>query len=78
MLVLKKILTTYPIYVVFDANGKVPDGFLLGNHNPPGAFHECLDVETPSLLEYRNENIVGFKYCIFFIYLFIYLFISNS
>ena len=55
---------------MFDANGKVPDGFLLGNHNPPGAFHECLDVETPSLLEYQNENIVGFKYyIIFFIHL---------
>ena len=49
------------LLLVFDASAKVPDGILQGNTRITGAFHECIDVETPSLLKWENENIEGFK-----------------
>ena len=48
--------------IVFDSSAKVPDGIFQGNTHITGAFHECIDVETPSLLNWENEQIRGFKY----------------
>ena len=47
---------------MFDASAKVPDGVMQGNTHITGAFHECIDVETPSLLNWENEQIEGFKF----------------
>ena len=34
---------------MFDATGKIPDGIFGGNLNALGSFHECINVEVPSL-----------------------------
>ena len=47
---------------MFDATAKLPDGLLAGNNHLVGAIHECMDVETPSLLNWNGSLIEGFKY----------------
>ena len=47
---------------MFDATAKLPDGLLAGNNHLVGAIHECMDVETPSLLNWNGSFIEGFKY----------------
>ena len=47
---------------MFDATAKLPDGLISGNNHPVGAIHECMDVETPSLLNWNGSFIEGFKY----------------
>ena len=46
---------------MLDSSGKIQDGIMMGNVNPIGNFHECIKVETPSLLKWENEYIEGFK-----------------
>ena len=46
---------------MFDASAKLPDGLMSGNFHLPGAIHECMDVETPSILKWENGFIEGFK-----------------
>ena len=62
-LVVKKIF--YNIannLLVFDASSKLPDGVFNGNNHLVGAIHECMAVETPSLLKWGNDSFVeGFK-----------------
>ena len=50
------------IFQVFDATAKLPDGLMGGNNHLVGAMHECMDVETPSLLNWNGSLIEGFKY----------------
>ena len=45
-----------------DATGKIPDGTLQANLSPRGAFHECLDIESPKHLNYKNDTIEGYMY----------------
>ena len=53
--------------VVIDASAKIPDGLFLGNTHVMGAFDECLNLETPSLLKWKNDEFIeGFRY--FFIH----------
>ena len=49
-------------YIVYDASSKLPDGISVGNTHPRGNFHECLDVESPEYLKYKNDYIEGFRY----------------
>jgi hypothetical protein len=46
---------------VIDASAKIPDGLFLGNTHIMGAFDECLNLETPSILKWKNEFIEGFR-----------------
>ena len=46
---------------MFDASAKLPDGIVLGNTHLPGVIHECMNVETPSILRFKNDFIEGFK-----------------
>ena len=46
---------------MYDATAKIPDGMMGGNTNPPGAFYECLNIETPSVFSFNGEVIEGFK-----------------
>ena len=49
--------------VVIDASAKIPDGLFLGNTHVMGAFDECLNLETPSLLKWKNDEFIeGFRY----------------
>ena len=50
------------IFQVFDATAKLPDGLMGGNNHLVGAIHECMDVKTPSLLNWNGSLIEGFKY----------------
>ena len=48
--------------VVIDASAKIPDGLFLGNTHVMGAFDECLNLETPSLLKWKNDEFIeGFR-----------------
>ena len=49
-------------FQVFDATAKLPDGLIGGNNHPVGAINECMDVETPSILNLNGSFIEGFKY----------------
>ena len=42
---------------MLDATGKIPDGILGGNLNALGSFHECIDVEVPSLNISLHDNL---------------------
>ena len=53
---------------MFDATAKLPDGLMGGNNHPVGAIHECMDVETPSLLNWNGSFIEGFKYVLLLTY----------
>ena len=58
----QNVLTLIPIsFKVFDATAKLPDGLISGNNHLVGAIHECMDVETPSLLNWNGSLIDGFK-----------------
>ncbi len=46
---------------MFDASAKIPDGISFGKQNLMGAFHECLDVETPDYLKWKDGYLEGFK-----------------
>ena len=53
---------------MIDASAKIPDGIFLGNTHIMGSFDECLNLETPSILKWKNEFIEGFRW---FFYTFI-------
>lgn len=36
------------IFTVFDSWGKLPSGFLLGNIDWPGSYHQCLAIQNDS------------------------------
>jgi len=46
---------------MFDASAKIPDGISFGKKSLMGAFHECLDVETPTVLKWGDGYVEGFK-----------------
>ena len=54
---------------MIDASAKIPDGLFLGNTHVMGAFDECLNLETPSLLKWKNDEFIeGFRW---FVYTFV-------
>ena len=46
---------------MFDASSKLPDGVFNGNNHLVGAIHECMAVETPSLLKITAKKLDGKK-----------------
>ena len=42
---------------MFDASSKLPDGVFNGNNHLVGAIHECMAVETPSLLKITAKKL---------------------
>ena len=53
---------------MIDASAKIPDGLFLGNTHIMGSFDECLNLETPTILKWKNEFIEGFRW---FVYTFV-------
>ena len=51
----------FSLALVFDASAKIPDGISFGKKSLMGAFHECLNVETPEYLRLGDGYIEGFK-----------------
>ena len=62
------LLNFFYFPIVIDASAKIPDGLFLGNTHIMGAFDECLNLETPSILKWKNEFIEGFRW---FVYTFV-------
>ena len=53
--------TSHFLFLVFDASAKIPDGISFGKKSLMGAFDECLNVETPEYLKWKDGYIEGFK-----------------